>query len=224
MTTREAAEASAIDGSPALVEDVHFVKAGGIVAMVAPFVFIGALLSGTDLANNTFDLLGHLLYVVVVLVLYHLFRDSGPAVRLAAVMGVVGLLFVIVNDFLALASVELAARTAVADSATKPALEAVDGTLLVLRSQLEIVGNALAWGVGGGLFSLAIVRTERVSRWLGWTGLLFAALMVVSLFEVMFTPGGIRESMVFFVGNFYGRFWLVALGVALVRVDGASVP
>lgn len=224
MTTSEATEPATLGGPSELVADVHFVRAGGIVTMIAPFVFVGALLSGGDLSNNAFDLLGHLLYLVVVVVLYQLFRDGGPAVRLAALAGVVGLLFVIVNDFLALASVELAARTTAADAATKPALEAIDGTLLVLRSHLETVGNVLAWGVGGGLFSLAMLRTGRVSRWLGWTGLLFAVLMVASLIEVLVTPGGIRESMVFFFGNFYGRFWLVALGVAFVRMDEALVP
>lgn len=223
MTTSEVSEATTGDRPPELIADGNFVKAGGVVAMVAPFVFIGALLSGTDLANNTFDLLGHLLYVVVILVLYHLFRDGGATMRLAAVMGVVGLLFITLQDFLGLAGVELAAQSAAADGPTQPAIDAVSESVLVLRGHLSTVGNALAWGVGGGLFSLAMVRTNRLSKWLGWAGLLFAALMWVSLIDVMVTPGGIRESPVFFLGNFFGRFWLVALGVALVRIDAESV-
>jgi hypothetical protein len=223
MTTSDVSDATTVDGRPELVADGNFVKAGGVVSMVAPFVFVGALLSGTDLANNTFDALGHLMYIVVVLVLYHLFRDGGATIRLAAVMGVVGLLFITLTDFLGLAGVELAAQSAAAGTTT-PAIDAVGETVLVLRSHFSTVGNALAWGVGGGLFSLAMLRTNRVSNWLGWAGLLFAVLMWASLFDVMFTPGGIRESPVFFLGNFFGRFWLVALGVALVRIDTESIP
>lgn len=224
MTTRETSETTAARQQTSPISDVTFVKVGGLVAIVAPFVFIGALISGTEVANNSLDLLGHLLYFVVILVLYHLFRDGGATMRFAAVVGILGLLFITLNDFIALASVELAAQTATAGEATKPALDAVTTTGLVLRSHLEIVGNVLAWGVGGGVFSLAILRTERVSKWVGLAGVLFAVLMWASLFEVMFTTGGIRDAMVFFVGNFFGRLWLVLLGISLVRVDDSVIP
>lgn len=223
-STTEPSDLADRDPPTELAPDASLLKIGGLVAMVAPFVFIGALLSGTDLANNTFDILGHLLYIVVVLVLYHLFRDGGLAMRFAALMGVVGLVFITLQDFFGLATVALTAQNPAADGATNSAIDAVAETLLVLRSHLSIVGNALAWGVGGGLFSLAMVRTERLSKWLGWTGVLFAILMLMSLFEVLLTPGGIRDSMVFFLGNFYGRFWLLALGVSLLRIDESSIP
>lgn len=217
-------DSTAIEQPTAVISDANFVKIAGVLTIIAPFVFIGALLSGTDLANNTFDALGHLLYIVVILVLYHLFRDGGPAMRLAAVLGVVGLVFITLQDFLGLAGIELAAQSAAADQATKPAIDAVAETVLVTRSHLSTVGNALTWGVGGGLFSLAIIRTERLPKWLGWGGLLFAAAMVITPFDVMFTPGGIRESVVFFIGNMYGRLWLVILGITLVRLNEESIP
>lgn len=224
MTTSEASHPKATERPVTFVSDANFVKVGGVVAAVAPFVFIGALISGTDVANNSLDLLGHILYIVVILVVYHLFRDGGAPMRFSAVMGIVGLLLIILNDFLALASLELTAQSAAAAEETKPALDAVAATLLVLRSHLEIVGNVLAWGVGGGLFSWAIVRTERVPKWVGLAGLLFAVSMWVGLFEVMFTPGGIRDAMVFFIGNFFGRFWLVVLGISLIRIDAGALP
>lgn len=207
-----------------LVPEGLFLKVGGAITVIAPLVFIGALLTGTEVANNSLDLFGHLLYIVVILILYHIFRDGGPTIRIAAVLGVVGMLLISINDFLALASLELATQAEAADQAAQSALAAVDETLLVLRSHLEIVGNALGWGVGGGLFALAMLRTRRLPRWLAVGGLLFAALMMVSLFEVMFTQGGVRESMVFFLGNMYGRLWLVVLGISLIRLDKDAIP
>lgn len=199
-------------------------KIGGVLAIIGPFLFFGALISGTDAANNSLDLLGHFFYIVVILALYHLFRDGGATIRLAAVMGIVGMVLIIINDFVALADVELAAQAAAADEATQPALDAMAETTLALRSHLEAVGNALAWGVGGGIFSLAILRTERLPRWLGWGGVLFAATMLLTPIEVMFIADGIREADSFFFGNMYGRLWLVALGITLVRMDDALIP
>lgn len=224
MTTRETSEATVGERSTNLVSNVNFVKVGGVVAIVAPFVFIGALVSGTDLANNTFDALGHLLYIVVILVLYHLFQDSGPAMRVAAVLGVVGLVFITLQDFLGLAGIALAAQPGAADEAARPAIEAIGETILVTRAHLSTVGNALTWGIGGGLFSLAIIRTERLPSWLGWGGLVFAAAMLITLLDVIFTAGGLRDSPIFFIGNMYGRLWLVVLGITLVRLNEESIP
>ncbi len=225
MTTRETGDASAVDSPRNLLSDVSFVKVGGALTILAPFVFIGALLSGVDTtANEAFDLAGHLLYVVVFVTLYQLFRDEGAVVRLAAVMGVVGMSLIALGDFFALARLELGAQIAAADAATAPALEAVRQTLSVLISDVEAVGNGLAWGIGGGLFSLAILRTERITDWLGWTGLLFAAAMLFTPFDVMFLTASTLESAVFFIGNMFGRVWLVALGISIVRLDESAVP
>lgn len=210
--------------STPLITNLNFMRIGGVLTIIAPFVFIGALLSGTDVANNTFDALGHLLYIVVILVLYHLFRDSGPTMRVAAVLGVVGLVFITLQDFLGLAAIELVAHTGATDEATAPAIEAVAETVLVTRGHLSTVGNALTWGIGGGLFSLAMIRTERLPTWLGWGGLVFAAAMLLTLLDVMLTPGGLRDSPIFFIGNMYGRLWLVVLGISLLRLGEDAVP
>lgn len=225
MTTEEVADAPAVEPSTNLISDLNFVKVGGAITILAPFVFVGALLSGIDTtANEAFDIAGHLLYLVVIVTLYQLFRDEGAAMRLAAVMGVVGMLLVVLTDFFALARLEIAAQIVAADATTTPALKAMKETISVLIVDLEAVGNGLAWGVGGGLFSLAILRTERIPHWLGWGGLLFAATMLFTPFDVMFLTGSTLESVVFFLGNMYGRLWLVVLGIFIVRLDETTVP
>ena len=225
MTTEGTADASAVGSSTKMISDVNFVKVGGAITMVAPFLFVGALLSGVDTtANEVFDMAGHLLYLVVIVTLYQLFRDEGAAIRLAAVIGVVGMLLIVLVDFFALARLEMVAQIAAADAATAPALEAMKETISVLIVALEAVGNGLAWGIGGGLFSFAILRTDRLPHWLGWGGLLFAATMLVTPFDVMFSAGSTLESMVFFLGNMYGRLWLVVLGIFLIRLDASEVP
>lgn len=221
---REPTEPTAHEKFTPLVSDGKFVRLGGAVAIITPFLFIGALIIGTDVANNTLDLFGHLLYIVVIVALYHLFRDGGAAMRLAVIMGVVGMLLVIINDFFALISVELVTEAGTADGATQSTLNTLDEVVLVLRSHLEAVGNALAWGVGGGLFSLAMLRTRRVPRWLGWGGVIFVVTMLLTPLEVMFVADGIREADLFFFGNMYGRLWLVVLGITLVRMDETLVP
>lgn len=225
MTTQGAGDVSTVESSTNLISDVNFVKVGGAITIIAPFVFIGALISGVGTTSNeAFDMAGHLLYLVVMVTLYQLFRDEGAVMRLAAVMGVVGMLLIVFTDFFALVQLEITAQIAAADAASTPALEAMKETISVLIVDLEAVGNGLAWGIGGGLFSLAILQTERLPHWLGWGGLLFAAAMLFTPFDVMFLSGSTLESVVFFVGNMYGRLWLVVLGIFIVRLDENALP
>lgn len=225
MTTQEAGHAAAVESSRNLISDLNFVRMGGAVTILAPFIFVGALLSGVDTAaNEAFDMAGHLLYLVVIVTLYQLFRDEGAVMRLAAVVGVAGMLLLVLTDFFALARLEIVAQIAAADAAATPALEAMKETISVLITDLEAVGNGLAWGIGGGLFSLAMLRTERIPHWLGWSGLLFAATMLFTPFDVMFLTDSTLESAVFFVGNMYGRLWLVVVGIFIIRLDANALP
>lgn len=225
MTTHEVGDESTVEPSTKLLSDANFLKVGGAITALAPFFFIGALLSGVDTpSNEAFDMAGHLLYLVVIVTLYQLFRDEGAVMGLAAVLGVVGMGLIVLTDFFALARLALVAQIAAGDATTTPALDAMNDAISVLIVDLEAVGNGLAWGIGGGLFSLAILRTERLPHWLGWGGLLFAATMLATPFDVMFLSGSTLESVVFFVGNMYGRLWLVVVGIHIVRLDERTLP
>lgn len=152
--------------------------------------------------------------------LYQLLREAGSAVRLALVTGMLGLVLVAVSGTLSLGVAELASRSVAVDGPSRSAVVAAAASLEQVRQAVALLGTVLAWGVGGAIFSAAILRTSVVSRWLGWGGLVAALLMWLGAFQLV-VP--VFES-VLLLGLLVGAVWLLALAITLVRIDPDRFP
>lgn len=169
------------------------------------------------------QLAARLLLIGFFVALDTVFRDRGPASVLAVAAGVAGVLAIGATSVLHAGVTELAGHYVAADPAARPAIAATAEATLRVIALLDLTGNLLAWGVGGAVFSVAILRTGALSRWLGWGGLLFAASMWLTAIEVTVLPAVTsRDSVVFLVGILFGIIWTAAMGVALVRYEPAG--
>lgn len=247
--TVEASEGQSTEESQTLISDEKFVTFGGLAAIVAMVLVIGGIYTHIVLAgapsppdgmevyltitndNSVANMLSpllnasaQLLLLVFLVALYQLFRDEGGLMRLALIAGTVGLLFLFFTMILSMSEVELASQYVAAEGPTQSAVAVMAETVLRIKSVVDLIGNLLVWGVGGLLFSLAIIRTSILSRWLGYGGLVYAGVFWVTAVEVAVTPGvTARDSIVFALGAFYGILWIIAMGVALIRVDEVAV-
>lgn len=231
-----------------LVSDGTFVKLGGLAAVIGMvLVFAGiythiapagapsppdgmdvylTIINDNPAANTLSGALqasGYLLLLVFMVALYQLFREGGAVMRLALIAGAAGLLFLTASRILSITEVELAAQYVATDDAAQAAVAAVTETLLRMKAVFDLFGNVLAWGVGGLLFSMAIVRTSVISKWLGYGGIVYGAAIWVAGIEIVLTPGvSSRDSIIFVLAVWYGILWVFIMGVGLLRVDDWS--
>lgn len=89
-----------------------------------------------------------------------------------------------------------------------------------MRLVMNLVGTLLAWGIGGALFSLAILRMSVLPSWLGWLGLVFALLVWLTVLQLVYGP----FEQLLLPTLLVGLVWLSALGVALLLIDPSSLP
>lgn len=248
MTDRVSGASATVETLP-VISDKNFVTVGGIAAIVAMVLVIGGIythivpagapsppdgmevylttINSNPTANALSPLLhasAQLLLLVFLVALYQLFRDEGGLMRLALLAGSVGILFLVFAMILSMSEVELAAQYVAADGATQSAVAVMAETLLRMKSLVDLIGNLLAWGIGGLLFSLAILRTSILSRWLGYGGLVYAGVFWITAVEVAVIPAmTARDSIIFFLGTLFGILWIIAMGVALIRSDEPSL-
>ena len=109
----------------------------------------------------------------------------------------------------------LAPSYVVAGEATRPALAVMASTLHETAISMHELGHVLSFGIGYGLFSLAILRTSVAPKWLGWLGL-FVALT----FGFVSVVSEIAEIL----GFLAAMVWTVAMGVILLRLREPGTP
>lgn len=247
MTTSEAPDTAATDRRPVSIVGVDFVTLGGLSAVAAMLILFAGIVAhityggsppdgmdvylndvSADQAGNmlaaSLDASAFLLLLVFMVALYQLFHDDQGVLRLAVLAGSFGLLLLVGSRFLSMTEVQLAAHYVAADGATRTAIAVTAETVVRMKSLVGLVGNLLAWGVGGLLFSVAIIRTSLLSRWLGVGGLVYASTMWITAAEVAARPGvTARDSVVYFLGVWFGILWVLAMGVALIRLDRTTV-
>lgn len=233
----------------AVVTDTTFVRLGGLAAITAMVLLFAGIYThigpagapsppdGMDVyltiindnpaanaLSGGLQASAYLVLLVFLVALYRLFRGLGPVMRLALIAGTVGLVFLTASRILSITEVELAAQYVGTEGPTRAAVAAMTETLLRMKAVLDLFGNVLAWGVGGLLFSLAILRTSVLSRWLGYGGILYGAGIWLAAIEVVLTPGvSSRDSIIFVIAVWYGIVWVFVMGIALLRIDEASV-
>ena len=146
---------------------------------------------------------------------YDALKEAGPLTILAPIVGAVGLVLVTISHLIPISmAYELVPGYVAADDATKTSLAVTFDTLANLSLVLNYVGNALGWGVSLPLFAVAILKTSVVPRWIGWLGLLSAA---VAGWLGLLSPASDAIEGVTIIGFLAFFVFMVAVGVALLR-------
>lgn len=232
-----------------VILDGKFVRLGGVSAILAMVLLMAGIYThifpagapsppdgmevyltiindnpAANMLSSALNASAYLLLLVFMVALYQLFRDGGGFMRLALVSGTFGLVLLTFTMILSMLEVELAAQYVAADGATQTAVAVMVESLLRLISLVDLIGNLLAWGVAGSIYSVAILRTSILSRWLGYGGLVYAGVFLATTIEVAAIPDHTaRDSIIFALGTFYGIIWIIAMGVSLLRVDVGTV-
>lgn len=88
-----------------------------------------------------------------------------------------------------------------------------------MRVVLSLVGTVLAWGVGGALFSVAILRTSLLPVWVGWLGLVVAVVVWLTSLQLFSSTFERVYPLMLIVG----LAWFTAMGGLLLLIDPATV-
>ena len=166
------------------------------------------------LAGSWFVLLSVVLALAAGLGFYHALRESGGLMWIALTAWTVGILMLISAFMIRIGmAYEFAPGYVEAGADAKSTLEVVGNTLAVLIAMLHIVGNLLLWGIGLALFSVAIIRTSVVPKWVGWLGL---AVALLGGWLGALGPASEVFDIIGDVGFFAFLVWLLAMGFALL--------
>ena len=226
------------------MEKVSLLKVSGVCAILTAVVAVaalGMLIVGTDMldAEDTAEalsimdeekalvatevwllILANVLASVAGLGIFQALRPAGALMWIAVVAFVGGGLFLIVKYFTELAVLyELASPYVDADPATKIALLVLGETLLTASLLAQLVGDAISFGIGVPLFSLAILRTPVVPRWVGWLGFIVA----LGGWLALLGPASDVFEILGFIGVLAFFAWMIAVGVALLRMPEPAV-
>lgn len=181
---------STIGAVCAILTTVSFMLGGvllgssGVQVLIPPTGADGLdWIADVDSANSTL-FVGAWLIILTTLVgtvalvgFYDVLKSAGPVMVLAPIMGVVGLGLVTISHLIPIAlAYEFVPGYIAADEATKASMAASFDTFASLSLVLNYTGNALGWGVAVPLYAIAILKTAAVPRWIGWLGLVVAAV------------------------------------------------
>ena len=182
---------------PLLAEDKGVIVAGSVLLTVAP-----------------------LLVAVAGMGIFHMLRGAGSLMWIALFGFVGGGLAILYRPFVWIAmALELAPAYVEADPEAKSTLAAVGDTFETFALGADMVGAVLVAGIGVLLFSIAILQTGVVARWVGWLGIVIAffdgwltlLIPVSEVFEVI--------TFVLFPGFW---IWMIAVGVTALRTPISS--
>ncbi len=184
----------AVEILPALDKDQNLVATALWLFVLAPVLAIGAALG-----------------------LFQALRGAGDLMWIAVVAFVIGLLLVIARSLIGLGLIyELAPDYVDASGAARLSLEVTADTLSTIGVLADLVANALTFGIGVLLFSLAILRTSVAPKWVGWLGLLVALL---GGWLSLIGPASEVFEIIGFVGFIGFWVWMIVIGGILWRAQ-----
>ena len=212
----------ALIGVAMFVAGIPLVVASGVQVLIPETGDAGReWIADVDSAGGTFFVgawlatFGGVFLLVALVGFYEAFREAGPVLVLAPILGAVGMTLVTLSHLLPIAmAYELVPAYVDATAATKDSLEVTADTFAVTSLITNYTGNALGWGVVVPMYAIAILRTSVVPRWIGWVGLVTAFVAgwlgllgpAVPLIEGLSSIG--------FIGFFT---FMASMGVALLR-------
>ena len=164
---------------------------------------------------------GYLLAIFVALGLYQTLSEGGSYLWMAVFAWIIGSLCLAFFHVMGIAATwELAPAYLAADESTQPAIAIMFQTFARVGELARAVGSFLTWGCGLGLFSLGILSTDTLPKWIGVMGLGVAFLggwmAIVAPFAEIFQRFGMLGSWAE-LGQYGAQLWLLLAGVAMVR-------
>ena len=170
------------------------------------------------LTQQSLFMLTFLLTIPAALGFYTALRPAGSVAVLATAAVIAGALIGVDHTLRVMRTWEsLAPAYAEADAATRLSLEVMYRTATGGAShQLEW---ALVSGIGVGLFSVAILRTALLPKWIAWLGLFAALAGLLHLLTIVWDVLLLHEIK---FDSF--NFWILVTGVALLRLRGSVSP
>ena len=174
------------------------------------------------LTQQSFMMLTFLLAVPAALGLYRALRPAESTAVIALAAAVAGALIGVGGALLNMSLwARLAHAYAEAQAATRPILEVTYETLIGVGPSHQLTW-ALLSGIGVGLFSVAILRTALLPKWVAWLGLFVALAGWLHLLTVVW---GVWGAWVFHETNFtLFNVWMLVVGVALLRLREPASP
>jgi len=163
----------------------------------------------TLITGHWFDTLGLLLFMVAALGIYRALRQAGRLPLIAVVATLTGSIVLLFREFILLGiAYELV-----------PGITGISDVLRQTGWLVAGVGAVLVFIIGVLLFSITILRTSVLPKWIGWLGVIaalgFCLMALLPLVFSMATPWFL--AWVFLV-------WLVAMGVVLLRLKEPVPP
>jgi hypothetical protein len=170
-------------------------------------------------AGYTSYFVSALLLIPIALLLEHVLDGSNRALlRVSAGLGVLAGLAKMLGIGRWLLLMPALASTFTDPQTTAPAREAIAVVFAAFNTYAggvgEVLGVALLSGLWTALVSLALLRSRRFPRWLGGGGLVAAALLLLGVLELY----GIDLGPILIVQGVIWQFWMLALGIVLLRV------
>lgn len=164
--------------------------------------------------------LTNLLLAPIALLLYYLWREehSKPALLLATGFGLLASLAKIIGMSRWLLMMPALAQAYIDPAASAGTREAIAVTYEALNNYGGGIGEVLGVALFGGLWTLlvsvALLRPNTIApRWMGTFGLVAAALLLVAVIGTY----GIDLGPVLIIQGLAWQFWLLALGIFLLR-------
>lgn len=170
-------------------------------------------------ANSWSLTANHLLEIVFFLALFRLLRKVSDTTWIAVVTGTLGLSLVSLSGIFQVGLAQLASSYAGAGSAEQAAILPVAIALERIRLATNVAGTTVAWGIGGVLFALAMLRSEIFARWLAWLGLATFALLWISAFQLVWPA--LESAFMLAIPLMF--VWLIAMSMTLLRHPQADV-
>lgn len=158
-------------------------------------------------------LMGYLVMVAFV-GFYFALRQAGPALILAPVLGIAGMVLVQVSHLIPIGMASELAPAYDASGADHVTLAAVSDTLAATAMVVNTAGDALVWGVAVPMFAWAVLATRALPRWIAWLG--FVVAVCGGWLGLFSAASSVIEglSTIGFLGFF---IFMLCMGVALLR-------
>ena len=141
-------------------------------------------------------------------------HPAGEAIWFAVLASVIGVPLLIISTGIELVLIyEVATPYVEAGPDAGADLLVLGDVLITLSLLLRLVGDAIFTGIGGLLFTIAILQTGFAPKWVGWIGLIAA----VGHWFILLTQVSEVFELIGLVGEIAFFMWLIAVGVVLLR-------
>ena len=151
--------------------------------------------------------------------LFQVLRRAGDIMWVAILASVIGGVFLILANLIELAVIyELAPAYVEAGPDAGAELLVLGDTLFSLTLWSRTLGDLIFTGIGGLLFSIAILQTGFAPKWVAWLGLIGA----VGHWFAVLSPASEAFELIWLIGEIAFFLWLIVIGVVLLRK--AEVP